>query len=136
MLLRYTDADGKQVEVDLGNKPITIGRSQDATIMVPGEKASRIHCAIRFWDGDYVIKDMKSRNGTFVNERRVETAIIRPGDRIRIGSAVIQVDQKSSKGATTILREVGQEMEEGKGYKTILREIVQSAEDTTQGKDA
>lgn len=129
MLLRYINGEGRPVEYELGAKVVTIGRDAEADLVVPSDKASRIHCAIRLWDGDYVIKDLKSRNGTYVNDQRIEVAVLKAGDRIRVGSATVQVDKKSSKGTTTILHEVSREMEEGKGYRTILREIVQTAED-------
>ena len=135
MLIRYVDGEGKQLEVEMASKALTIGRDAEADIVVPSEKASRIHCTIRLWDGDYVIKDMKSRNGTFVNDARVEVALLKAGDRIRIGTSTLQVERKSAKGTTTILREVGEEMEEGKGYRTILREIVQNAEDKPKSKE-
>ncbi len=136
MFLRFTNADGKLIEVELGSQPVTIGRSAEADIVVPSEKASRVHCAIRQWDGDFILKDMRSRNATFVNERRIDVAILKPGDRIKVGSVVIDVDRKASKGASTLLREVGAEMEEGKGYRTILREIVRKADGTKSGSGA
>lgn len=127
MLLRFTNHEGRQIEAELGQAPITIGRAQDADICVLAEKVSRYHCGIRFWDGEFVLKDLKSTNGTFLNDKRVDVAVLKPGDVIRAGAVVLHIESKSSKGAKTILREVGQEMEEGrKGYRTILREIVQS----------
>lgn len=130
MYLRFTSAEGKLIEVELGSQPVTIGRSTESDIVVPSEKASRVHCAIRYWDGDYVLKDMRSRNATFVNDRRVDVAILKPGDRIKVGATEIEVDRKAAKGTSTLLREVGAEMEEGKGYRTILREIVRKADGT------
>ena len=135
MLLRYTNTEGKQVEVVLGPQPVTIGRDPEADIVVPSEKASRIHCGIQCWDGDYVIKDLKSRNGTFVNDERIDVAILRSGDAIRVGGTLLTVDRQHAKGTTTIIREVAAEMaDEGKGYKTILREIVQSTGDKPKSK--
>ena len=134
MLLKYLNAEGKLVEHELSDTPVTIGRSTEASIVVPSDKASRVHCAIRRWDEDFVIKDMKSRNGTFVNDQRVETAVLHAGDRIRIGATVISVERRATKGTTTILREVDSDMEGGRRYSTLLREIVQSAEDKPKKK--
>ena len=94
--------------------------------VLPEEKISRQHAEIRYWDGEYVIKDLKSRNGVYVNDERVRVAVLAIGDSIRIGSTVFHVEQRTEKGTRTILKEVSQERESGKGYKTILREIVQS----------
>jgi pSer/pThr/pTyr-binding forkhead associated (FHA) protein len=127
MLLRYINTEGRQVEIELGPDTLTIGRSPDATVVVQGEKISRFHCGIRPWDTDFILKDYGSTNGTCVNENRVQVAVIKPGDVIRVGDVRIMVDLKSTKGTKTILKELTEEMNEGKkGYRTMLREIVQS----------
>ncbi len=129
MLLRFINSDGHQIEYELGADLVTIGRSPDAVLVIQGEKISRLHCGIRPWDQDYVLKDYGSTNGTYVNERRVDATVIRAGDVIRIGSVQMRVDVKATRGAKTILRELTQEMETGgKGYRTMLREIVRSTE--------
>ena len=130
MKLRYTGPDGSPMEYELPeDDSITIGRSPDADIVISDERASRYHCGIRCWDGDYVAKDLKSRNGTYVNEKAIDVCQLCPGDEIRIGSTKIIFEEKLSKGATTIIREVSSEMDGGKGYNTILREIVDSTDD-------
>ncbi len=124
MILRYLKHDGTQMEFELGERPITIGRSPEADIVIMDDKASRLHCGIRLWDGDFFIKDLKSKNGTFVNGQRIEMTKLNPGDEIRIGTFTMTFDASPQKGDQTILREVAEEMEQGKGYGTILREIV------------
>ena len=89
------------------------------------ERASRTHCGVRLWDGEYYIKDLKSKNGTYVNADKVEMGKIRPGDKIRIGNFVISVEDEKTQGADTIMRSVEDGMDEGKGFKTMLREIVE-----------
>ncbi len=131
MLLRFVTHEGKLVEMELGSEFLMIGRGPEAGLRLEGEKVSRQHAEIRYWDGEYVLKDLHSTNGTFVNDRRIEVAVIRPGDRIRIGEFQIQAEARAGKGATTILREISQEMETGKkGYRTMLREIVRDADST------
>ncbi len=126
--VRYTDPKGKLTELILGDKPITIGRSPDADIITLDERASRMHCGIRIWDGEYYIKDLKSKNGTYLNNQRVEMAKIKPGDKIRLGNTVLHIDDKKAPGTATTMDSVQNEMNEGKGYKTILREIVENTE--------
>ncbi|MCC5849227.1 MAG: FHA domain-containing protein [Verrucomicrobia bacterium] len=126
--VRYTDPDGKPTEMVLAEKPVTIGRSPDADIITLDERASRMHCGIRIWDGEYYIKDLKSKNGTYLNNQRVEMAKIKPGDKIRLGNTIIHVDDKKAAGTDTTVNSVQDEMNEGKGYKTILREIVENTE--------
>lgn len=126
--IRYTDPDGKLTELILADKALTVGRSPDADIITLDERASRMHCSIRIWDGEYYVKDLKSKNGTYLNHQRVEMAKIKPGDKIRLGNSILHVDDKRSPGTDTTINSVQDEMNEGKGYKTILREIVRNTE--------
>lgn len=128
MVLKFTTESNEVASLELGETPITIGRSPDADIQLEDDKASRFHCGIRLWDGDYVLKDLKSKNGTYVNEQRVDVVRLNPGDVIRIGSTLLHADRTASKGTTTIFREVDEQLDEGKGYRTMLRQIVDEAE--------
>lgn len=132
--IRYTDPDGKITELLLAEQPITVGRSPDADIITLDERASRMHCSVRIWDGEYYVKDLKSKNGTYLNQQRVEMAKIKPGDKIRLGNSILHVDDKKSPGTDTTISSVQDEMNEGKGYKTILREIVRNTENTRHDK--
>lgn len=127
MRLRYTKHDGTRMEFQLGEQPITIGRSPDADIVLLDEKVSRIHCGIRLWDGDFYVKDLKSKNGTWVNGDRSEVAKLRPGDTVRVGSTAFTFEQDLAVGADTAIQEIEGAMDLGKGYTTILREIVHDA---------
>ena len=124
MRLKYTKKDGTQMEFELSERPITIGRSPEADVVILDEKASRIHCGIRLWDGEFYVKDLKSRNGTYVNDQRVDVAKLKSGDRIRVGSILFSFDQDPNKSAGVALQEMEEEMAQGKGYSTILQEIV------------
>lgn len=127
MILRYTRADGTPVELIVGDQPVSIGRSPQADFVVDDERASRLHCGLRFTDGEYYLKDLESKNGTYLNNERIDLVKINPGDKIRVGSTVIAFEHESSKGTTTTFHEVEEEMSHGKGYNTILKEIVNEA---------
>jgi predicted component of type VI protein secretion system len=133
MRLRYKSQDGQPMEIALSDKPLTIGRSPDADIVVLDERASRMHCGVRLWDDAYYLKDLKSKNGTYLNNDRVEMAKIKPGDKIRVGTFVISIVDDNAPpaipGANTAINALQAEMdEEGKGYNTMMREIVAEAE--------
>ena len=119
------------MEFELSERPITIGRSPEADVVILDEKASRIHCGIRLWDGEFYVKDLKSRNGTYVNDQRVDVVKLKSGDRIRVGNILFSFDQDPNKSAGVALREVEEEMAQGKGYSTILQEIVGGMEQPT-----
>ncbi len=64
----------------------TIGRSPDATIMLEDAEISRLHARIsRSAAGDFVLEDLGSRNGTFVNGTRVNRRVLAYGDKIQVG---------------------------------------------------
>lgn len=128
LYIKYNSPDGMASELSLSDRPITIGRSPDADIITLDDRASRMHCGIRLWDGEYYIKDLKSKNGTYLNNDRVEMAKIKPGDKIRLGNAVLIVADRKAPSTQTSMSSVQDDMNEGKGYKTILREIVDDVE--------
>ena len=59
---------------------------------------SREHAVIRKVDGKHYIEDLKSRNGSYVNGERIESAQLNTGDEIRLGTARLayKVDYISS----------------------------------------
>lgn len=124
MRLRYLKKDGEEREVELSDKPLTIGRSADADVLVLDEKASRVHCGIRYADGAFFIKDLKSKNGTYVNDKPMDLHQLRQGDRIRIGSTVFLFETEVPGGSDHALQEMQGKIDDGAGYSTILREIV------------
>jgi len=74
----------------LGRAETVIGRGHAATISIDESGVSRRHAVVRRMDGDrYVLQDLGSANGTFVNERRVERADLVNGDRVQVGPATV-----------------------------------------------
>ena len=65
-----------------------IGRTQDNQIVVPTKEVSRRHAEIVMTDGSYVVKDLGSPNGTFVNGERVTEHRLQEGDKITLGGKV------------------------------------------------
>ncbi len=78
-------ADGGRVE--LGDDPVSIGRSPDSDIVLADAEVSRQHAEVRQRDGGYVIVDLGSMNGTKVNGVGVRERRLEDGDVITIGSA-------------------------------------------------
>ena len=130
MHLRYINKQGISREIELTGEPIAIGRSRDAFIPLLDDKVSRAHCGIRLSDdGQFYLKDLNSRNGTYLNGERIEdSAPLKVGDRIRVGSTTFVFEQeKTAEAAEAAAAAVQGEMGAGKGYSTILREIVEDA---------
>ncbi len=68
----------------LSGKKITLGRADDCTIVLDDVTVSRLHAEITK-DNKWMIKDMKSLNGLYVNHERVESINLEAGDDIQIG---------------------------------------------------
>ncbi len=63
-----------------------LGRGTDCHITVPDPMCSRIHVVISCQDGSWVLRDNDSRNGTQVNDQKVNEATLGDGHLVRIGS--------------------------------------------------
>ncbi|WP_372593724.1 FHA domain-containing protein [Actinotalea sp.] len=63
----------------------TAGRSPDADIFLDDVTVSRKHVEFVRDGGGFVVRDVGSLNGTYVNRTRIEQATLRPGDEVQIG---------------------------------------------------
>jgi diguanylate cyclase (GGDEF)-like protein len=82
------DEIGRRFE--LGTQEVSIGRADSCTICVNTDQVSRRHATVQHVLGKYYVIDMRSTNGTFVNEQKVERAKLVDGDQIRVGKTVIK----------------------------------------------
>ncbi|MHB2021209.1 MAG: GGDEF domain-containing protein [Candidatus Xenobia bacterium] len=70
----------------LGDQRFVVGRAGDAQITLPDQGVSRHHAEIRrSEDGSFVVRDLDSTNGTFVNEEMIQSRVLQNGDKIRFG---------------------------------------------------
>ncbi len=71
-----------------------IGRDERADIHLAEDdkKASRYHCRIRWGAEGVEVFDLQSKNGTFVNEKRIEQTRLRLGDHLRCGRTVFRLE--------------------------------------------
>ena len=83
---------GKDSQVHVLSRDVTtLGRSGEADIAIRGDRGvSKLHARIETEASGYVIADLGSRNGTYVNDHPIggEPAPLLPGDRIRLGRSV------------------------------------------------
>lgn len=76
--------------IDLAEGQSLVGRENDADIVVADGSVSRRHAIIEHTGAGYVLTDLGSTNGTCVNEERVQTATLDPGDRVQFGSFIFK----------------------------------------------
>jgi hypothetical protein len=68
---------------------VALGRSRECEVRLPDADTSRRHAKIVCSDGRFVLHDLASTNGTFVNGERIEQRELAPGDRIEIGANTV-----------------------------------------------
>ncbi|HEY8041923.1 MAG TPA: GGDEF domain-containing protein [Polyangiaceae bacterium] len=74
----------------VGDDETIIGRGKEAQVRIDDAGASRAHARILVGeDGGYVLEDMGSTNGTFLDGRKIERAALQSGDRIHVGPNVV-----------------------------------------------
>jgi len=79
---------------------INVGRVQGNDLMLPKGNVSKRHARLLFRDGRFIVTDLKSTNGTYVNGRKIAQAtIVREGDKIYIGDFVLRIETSGSDGA-------------------------------------
>jgi pilus assembly protein CpaF len=72
---------------------INVGRVQGNDLMLPKGNVSKHHARLLFRDGRFIVTDLKSTNGTYVNGRKISQAtIVREGDKIYIGDFVVRLE--------------------------------------------
>ncbi|HXE79815.1 MAG TPA: FHA domain-containing protein [Vicinamibacterales bacterium] len=70
----------------------TVGRATRADFVVDAAMVSRFHCRLTAApDGTLEVEDLKSTNGTFVNDRRIARLTLSDGDRLRVGRVELVV---------------------------------------------
>ncbi len=74
---------------------LAIGREVDNDIQLPHEKVSKHHAALRCAKDRWCIEDLKSTNGTFVNNEKVHLAELKQGDRVKIGPYELWFETKA-----------------------------------------
>ncbi|MEE9370950.1 MAG: FHA domain-containing protein [Sedimentisphaerales bacterium] len=87
-------SNGSHKVIPLPSSATMIGRRHNCDLRVPLRSVSRRHCQLNHDDGLWRIRDLGSRNGTYLNGKRVEEAVIQAGDSIRIGplAFMFQID--------------------------------------------
>ncbi len=77
--------DGSHKVFPLPSSITVIGRRGDCDLRIPLMAVSRRHCQLNQNEDSVKIRDLGSRNGTYVNDERIDEATVRAGDYLKVG---------------------------------------------------
>ena len=103
--LIHKKPDGTEKTLELGPKPIVIGRLPESDVSVRDSFISRVHCGILLANDQYTLKDLGSTNGTYRNGARVYECTLASGDKIQVGNTTLLFEIDGTAGQV-ILRQV------------------------------
>ena|SRR5438093_1320998 len=103
--------EGARERVPLAGDRITIGQASTNDVPIPFDRTvSRVHAVLEVVASRWCVRDLGSRNGTFVNGERIWTERpLRPGDEIRVGNVrlIARIDETDAGADETVGAEAG-----------------------------
>jgi pSer/pThr/pTyr-binding forkhead associated (FHA) protein len=88
LTIRTGAEPGRTAEIRTGE--LTIGRDDNCDLPIKDAKVSRKHAVVEVReDGQTILRDLQSRNGTYVNGRPVSSAVLAGGEHLRFGDTVV-----------------------------------------------
>jgi pSer/pThr/pTyr-binding forkhead associated (FHA) protein len=96
--------DVKTTEIAL-RLPSTIGRGRGATLVLPHPLVSRQHCELFEANGQLMVRDLGSLNGTFINNQRVTESALAPGELLTVGTVTFRAVYEVEGGLPETIKE-------------------------------
>src|SRR5262245_21119621 len=94
-----SEKGGEQRRMDFDKAEVTIGRVQGNDIILPKGNVSKRHSRIVLKDGKFIIVDLKSTNGTYVNGRKITSPLVlKETDKVYIGDFILTVEEGAGEG--------------------------------------
>jgi len=90
LIIKRDDKSSKVLDLAYGS--VTIGRSVDNDVHIKDTTVSSHHAKIFTYLNASYIEDLKSSNGTFINGKRIEKHTLKPGDIVKLGHHVLEVE--------------------------------------------
>lgn len=96
LVLHANDGSTRTFALDAASLPLVIGRDADlAKVAIVDGQISRVHCRVLRLGETWVVEDLSSRNGTWLNGKRISKAEMVVGDRLRVGSGLFQLEDET-----------------------------------------
>jgi DNA-binding winged helix-turn-helix (wHTH) protein len=85
-----------------------LGRDDDCSVVIEGQGVSRHHAKVTAGSGEVTIEDLGSKNGTWLNDRRLDAiATLRSGDTLRLGTVTMRFRPASDDETSTVAGQAG-----------------------------
>lgn len=114
---------GKRIEID---RPLVgLGRDHANLLQLHDKEVSRNHAEIRLVNDKYVLSDLHSSNGTFVNSQPITEHVLANGDRVQVGKTLLIFTRGSESSGRALVDEVdivGRESSEGSRIVKSIRQ--------------
>src|SRR5688572_21208019 len=109
-VITVAEKTGGSEQLEFDKNEVTIGRLSGNDIVLAKGNVSKYHSRIVLKDGKFIIVDMKSTNGTFVNGKKIAAPqVLKFTDKIYIGDYIINVEPPGSETRTAMPDEEGGE---------------------------
>jgi len=83
----YLNEAGKECQATITPPRLSLGRSSGNDLVIGPMYVSKFHAEVLVQDGEYVLRDLGSKMGTYLNGNRIQQAKLKNGDRIQLGGA-------------------------------------------------
>jgi pSer/pThr/pTyr-binding forkhead associated (FHA) protein len=78
--------------IQLADEPITLGRAEDNTIVLDDDYASGYHALLRPYEGRWLVEDLGSTNGTYLDKQKVTSPTVVPlGVPVKVGKTLLEL---------------------------------------------
>jgi diguanylate cyclase (GGDEF)-like protein len=88
LVLIYPTGTGMGTRYPLSDRPLVLGRGNEADLRIDDHSVSRRHARIQPGSEGYYAIDLQSTNGTFINDQQVEMHRMEDGDYLRVGNCI------------------------------------------------
>lgn len=142
-VLVVRNPSGGQNRVRVERLPFRIGRHGDNDLVLRDSRASRYHAVLTSEGGEYMIEDLKSSSGVFVNGERAASRKLQPGDRIEFGfsdsyqitfqlAETVEAPPPSGTGSASLAKlratlEVARALQDSLSTDEVLETVVEAA---------
>src|SRR5262245_8031636 len=116
--LTLVEGPGAPRRFTLEHRVTTVGRGAGNDIVLDGPKVSKRHVLLTLRSDDAVfVEDLNSRNGLFVDSKRLLEGVLPPGSSLRVGECVFRYERAETGGSDLIPRRVSKV---DTGYKLLV----------------